>query len=126
MKRSKGKNSISALESSDFRTFYSNIMQNTSNDNICAKSNQSYYKENISCDQNEFVDCELIEATINKLRHNASPGIDNITAEFLHFGKCQKLFSALSSIYSIILSYSYIPSSFTHGVIVLKKTDFES
>jgi len=84
----------------------------------------SYYSKH--CDDNNAQDIQScdISKLIDKLRHNASPAIDLITAEHLQFGKCEILCSVLVSVYNAILSYCHVPSSFTYGIIVpvLKKT----
>ena len=45
-------------------------------------------------------------------------------AQHIQYGKCDTLCSILASVYSTILSHCYVPTSFTHGVIVpvLKKS----
>ncbi len=66
---------------------------------------------------------EQIENAVKKLKRNSSPGIDGITGEFLINGISNALLDHLSAIYSYILSYNYVPSTFNTGVMVpvLKK-----
>ena len=61
----------------------------------------------------------LMSYDIMRLLH----GVDGITAEHINNGKCTILSQLLSSLYSFIISFTCIPSSFCNGIVVpiLKK-----
>ena len=69
----------------------------------------------------------ISESTIDKfiktLKGNCSPGSDGVTSEHIKYGKSDILCQCLSTLYSFIISYGVVPSTFTIGVIVpaLKK-----
>ena len=50
------------------------------------------------------------------------------SADHLKYGQSEYLCQSLSSVYSAILTYCYVPTTFTHGVIipVLKKSTLNS
>ena len=82
-----------------------------------------YYNENAYDHNVSTISPHDINVLIDKLRSNASPGVDGITAEHIKNGKCTILSQLFSSLYSFIISFTCIPSSFCNGIIVpiLKK-----
>jgi hypothetical protein len=128
LKRSRTSKTVSSLQADAFKTFYSGIMQESPNDNpINTKVSQNvdlYYKEHCSDKKADIIYPDNVARLIDKLRHNASPGIDGMTAEHLQYGKSDTLCTILASLYSVLLSYSCVPSTFTYGVIipVIKKS----
>ena len=122
MKRCRTSKTVSSLRTGAFRTFYSSIMQEPNNDNHIdndiVQTVESYYKDYCSDNKPDIINPDKVSRLIDTLRHNASPGIDGVTAEHLQYGKSDILCSILASLYSVILTYSYVPSTFTCGVIV--------
>jgi hypothetical protein len=117
----------SNLQPNDFKQFYSSIMQEDYTgapiDSDISQHVDSYYAKYVDCDNVSTLDSTHITKLIDKCRHNASPGVDGITAEHLQYGKSDVLCNLLTSLFNMILSHKCIPSSFCHGVIVplLKK-----
>ena len=69
-----------------------------------------------------------IEKLIKSLKRGVSPGIDGISVEHLFHALCPNLCSVLADIYSMILSYSFIPDIFKTGIIIpiLKKSTLDT
>ena len=87
-------------------------------DNDIVQTVESYYTDHCSDNKPDIINPDKVSRLIDTLRHSASPGIDGITAEHLQYGKSDILCSIIASSYSVILTYSYVPSTFTCGVIV--------
>ena len=130
IKQQKRSKVVSRLKPDDFKRYYSSIMQENPDvntapiDQTISDQVDAYYREHLSDHDVSDITPEYMKTLISKLRHNASPGMDGMTAEHLQYGKSDTLCSALSKLFSVILTYMCIPSSFCHGVIVpiLKKS----
>ena len=128
IRNSKQAKVVSSVQPETFKDFYSGIMQEsghtTNIDEQILCDVDSFYVKHSSYHNAHDVSRETINDLIDSMRHNASPGIDGLSAEHLQYGKCDTLCSILASVYSTILSHCYVPTSFTHGVIVpvLKKS----
>ena len=55
---------------------------------------------------------------MRSLNKNCAPGIDGITTEHLQYGISNTLCLYLFSLYSVMLSWSCVPSIFTMGIII--------
>ena len=128
IRNSKQAKVVSSVQPETFKDFHSGIMQEsghtTNIDEQILCDVDSFYVKHSSYHNAHDVSRETLHDLIDSMRHNASPGIDGLSAEHLQYGKCDTLCSILASVYSTILSHCYVPTSFTHGVIVpvLKKS----
>ena len=61
-------------------------------------TDNSYYKDHCSDNKPEIINPDKVSRLIDTLRHNASPGIDGVTAEHLQYGKSDILCSILASL----------------------------
>ena len=118
----------STLSADCFARFYHNVMS----DNGTLSDNQSQieaevtnlynlYSRNKQC--NNVISVQDVLALLDKLNANCAPGIDGITAEHLKFGKSDMLCNVLSNLFTTIMSWQIVPTSFQTGVIIpiLKK-----
>ena len=121
----------STLQPDQLKDFYSSSMQETYDspidDNVVETVNQ-YYDKHCHDHNVQNISPKHIMTLIDNLRHNASSGADGVSADHLKYGQSEYLCQSLSSVYSAILTYCYVPTTFTHGVIipVLKKSTLNS
>ena len=126
-KRKSSSTVYNSVQIDKFVDHYSSIMQDnrclTPEQNIIANNVAEKYAETHKTVITHNVCPDLIDKCVAKLRRNSSPGIDNLCAEFLIYGRSRALCHHLSVLYSTILTYNYVPNVFSMGVIVpvLKK-----
>ena len=91
IKLNKSAKVTSKLKPCDFKDFYSGIMQTNpdvvSVDKSISNGVESYLSAHVNDHNASAIDTEYVGKLINKLRHNASPGGDGLTAEHLQHGK---------------------------------------
>jgi hypothetical protein len=128
IKRSKKQEVNSSLKSQDFADHFSEIMKDNQPLNTDQEYIKRYVQEKFSQNQNHKLKTEVTTDTVNKLigslKRNSAPGIDNITAEHMIYGKSPALYLHLASLYSAILSWSIVPGVFQTGIVIpiLKKS----
>ena len=69
------------------------------------------HKENV-------IFAKMISELIDKINSNCAHGQDALTSEHLKYGKSEALCIALSNLFTCLMSWMIVPSSFHTGVIV--------
>ena len=123
------KNNTSNLKIDDFTKHFSEIL-NPPCPSAFSKEQQeisdrvgTHYKMNKHSQIKIHISPDDVSKLLSRLKLGCSPGIDNVCAEHLIYGKSDTLCQILASVMSAIFTWSLVPSSCLVGVIVpiLKK-----
>ena len=114
----------SAINEEDMASYYTGVMYDASPSNdIITKTVDNKAKSIENCHSTINVTPQDVYEMIHVLNRGVSPGCDGITVEHLIHGMSSPLCKLLADLYSIILSYSLVPTIFKMGIIIpiLKK-----
>lgn len=122
----------SSLNADNFAKHYSQIMSEDSSD--CTEYQRDVSK--VVDDKARELDSicfdvkitpPQVHKTIEALNTGVSAGYDGVTAEHLRYGLSNELCTILADVFSLMLSYSIVPTAFTIGIIIpiLKKSTLD-
>ena len=135
MKRRRNtRRSNASIDASSLSDFYRSVMTDTLTSSLT--DDQIHVRDTVSLKFNELsslkMNCDLIysdkvEKCIKSLKRNSSPGLDGVTSEYLVHGNSSHLCRCLASLYTQMLTYNYVPTCFSTGVIIpiLKKATLD-
>ena len=75
------------------------------------------HNEEVLASDSPVVTVNDVESCIGNLKRNKAAGADSITSEHLIFGG-PSLNVHLSSLFTAMISYSFVPDGFTYGIII--------
>ena len=122
VKRSRKLKVTSRLTPSCFASHYGNIMTDTGELNeqqkrIAAQVDE--WAEELARSRREVtVSSRQVFHAIKRLNGNCAPGMDGVTSEHLKDGISDAMCVVLARIFSLILSWGVVPSSFCTGIII--------
>ena len=132
VKRSRKLKVTSKLTPSRFATHYGNIMADTGQldqEQSQIASQVDEWAEELSRTQREVtVSSRQVSHAIKRLNSNCAPGMDGVTSEHLKCGITDAVCGVLARLFSLILTWGVVPSSFCTGVIIpiLKKPGLDT
>ena len=105
------------LIANSFRSYFSSIYVNSADDPNAVReyvnlaTNASHTENICNC-----IDIQDIESAVNQLSMNKAVDPDDLTSEHILYSH-PSIFVHMKSLFTIILNHSYVPTSFTSGII---------
>jgi hypothetical protein len=121
VKRRRINKTQSSLQPKDFNLFYSKVMDDGVNRTV--EQNEFYTKNKDLFYNVETINPDDVNNILGRLNRGKAASIDGMTVEYLLHGTSDLLCLILSTLYSVMLSWSCIPTILHTGLIVpiLKK-----
>jgi len=128
IKRRRKSHIHSSMYCSKLADYYASIMHDNSSLTYQQQHISDQVKTQYTAMKNDITLPRDVDACIQKLKRNCSPGIGGITTEYLIHGRLTILCEHLSVLYSVMLTHNNVPSIFATGLMVpvLKKPTLDS
>ena len=100
-----------------FRSYYSNVYVNSSNNNVTVDEFRNAYSSLSDCNEPFVLDIETVERCITNLKTNKAAGLDGIVAEHV-INSHPAIAVHLKLLFTMMIMHAFVPDDFDTGVVI--------